>query len=408
MLTAALLIPASGWFADRFGVRRVFVFAIFLFTFGSLFCAAAQDLSFLVFSRILQGVGGALMAPVGRLIILRVYPKHDLVGVLSFVTLPGLFGPLVGPVAGGFFVQYASWHWIFLINLPVGLLGIILALRCMPDIPSSPGSHFDFAGFILFGLSMVLITLAMEGFGELHLPGAQSTLLCVSGLAFQAFYWLRATRTPEPLFRPSLFSTRSFSVGILGNLFARLGTGAMPFLIPIFLQVALGFSPLKAGLTMAPIALFGIIGKRLINPVLHKTGFRLFLTLNNIVQGAIFAGFFFITENTPYPLLLGWLSLQGIVNSMQFTALNSIVLIDLPPPDASAGNSMLSVVMQVANMSGVAMSAAILAGFTGLYLSPGPEEIRRAFHYTFAAVGFITALSSFIFSQVPPEAGEGD
>ncbi len=405
MLATALFIPASSWLAERFGMRRVFVCAIGLFTLGSLLCAVSPTLEALAASRVVQGLGGALMVPVGRLIIIRTYPREQLVQQLSFITLPGLIGPVVGPVLGGFLVQYASWHWIFLINLPVGVLGAFLALRHMPKLPAGDAGHFDGMGFVLFGCSMVLITLAMEGFGELHLPRAQATLLCVGGLGAQALYWLRAGHMKEPLFRPRLFRVRSFCVGIMGNLFARLGSGAMPFLMPLFFQVALGYSPLMAGLTMIPMALAGIAGKRLINRMLRVMGFRRFLTVNTALQGIVTAGFFWVDSATPYLVLLALLALLGLVNSMQFTALNSIVLIDLPDDDSPSGNGLLSVTMQLANSSGVAMGAAVLAGFAGGFAVPGQAELMGSFHATYVAVGAIGILSALIFTQVPAEAG---
>ncbi len=286
MLTTALFIPASGWLADRFGTQRVFILAVFLFSLGSLLCAASQSLNILVLSRVVQGLGGALMVPVGRLVIVRAYPRKDLVRILSFVTIPGLIGPLVGPMAGGFLVEYASWHWIFLINIPVGVVGIFLAWRCMPNLTGTNLWKFDFPGFLLFGLSMVLVTFSMEGLGELHLPKVQVTLLCTLGLMLLGFYWLRALRVEHPLFEPRIFRVRSFAVGIIGNLFARLGSGGVPFLMPLFLQLGLDFSPFFAGVTMIPTALAGIVGKGIINKLVEKMGFRAFLTVNTLMVGA--------------------------------------------------------------------------------------------------------------------------
>jgi MFS family permease len=198
-------------------------------------------------SRVLQGMGGALMLPVGRLVVLRAYPRSEFVRVMTFIALPGLVGPLIGPTLGGWLVEYASWHWIFLINLPVGLLGGIVAYRFMPDLKSPERIRFDLVGFVLFGAAMVLITVALEGLGEMHMAHTRVLLLMVIGSACLAAYWLRAGHIEKPLFSPALFRTRSFAVGIFGNLFARLGSGALPFLLPLLLQVALGYSPAQAG-----------------------------------------------------------------------------------------------------------------------------------------------------------------
>ncbi len=407
MLTCALLIPASGWMADHFGIRRVFIGAIFLFTLGSLLCALSPRLEFLVLSRILQGVGGALMVPVGRLAVIRAYPRHQLVQMLSFITIPGLIGPLMGPVTGGFLVEYASWHWIFLINLPVGIIGGFLTWRYMPALASDAHWKFDWKGFVLFSGAMILVSLAMEGLGELHLPKAQSTILCVLGLLLLAFYWVRAAHMEHPLFSARLFSTRSFAVGILGNLFSRLGSGAMPFMLPLFLQLALGFSPTMAGLTMIPSAVAGIAGKNMINPLVARFGFRRFLSVNTLLLGGLIAAFSLIDSRTHYVWLLLLLGVFGVINSMQFTAMNSVTLIDLDDADASAGNGLLSVTMQVSASCGVAMAAALLDGFTDAFgNAPTPQQLQIVFSNSFTWVGIISVITCLIFTQTPRDTGK--
>ncbi|RZA15151.1 MAG: MFS transporter, partial [Proteobacteria bacterium] len=233
MLTVALLIPASGWISDRFGTRKVFFSAIMLFSIGSLLCALSQSLAMLVVARVIQGLGGALMLPVGRLVVLRAYPRSELVRILSFITVPALLGPLLGPTLGGWMVEWLSWHWIFLINLPVGALGCWAVWNLVPDLRGAERTRFDGIGFLLFGAAMVPITIAMEGLGELHLPHLRVMLLLFVGMACLAAYWLRAGKIDNPLFSPKLFHTRTFAIGILGNLFARLGSGALPFMVPL-------------------------------------------------------------------------------------------------------------------------------------------------------------------------------
>ena len=404
MLTTALLIPASGWLAERFGTRRVFFLALSLFTLGSFFCAVSPDLDRLVLARVLQGLGGALMMPVGRLAVIKAYPRRELVRVLSFITIPGLIGPLIGPTAGGFLVQYASWHWIFLVNLPVGLLGLWLAFRHLPDFVSSERARLDGPGFLLFGSSMVLLTFAMEGLGELRLPKTLVALLGAAGLLLQVVYWLRSAGAPHPLFHPRIFRVRSFAVGILGNLFSRLGVGGLPFLLSLFLQMGLGYSPFKAGLVMIPSAVAGIIGKSLITRLLQALGFRHFLVLNTVIVGAFIAGFAAVTLKAPLILLLVYLGLFGVFNSMQFTAMNSVALIDLNNEQAGSGNSLLSVTMQISLTCGVALAAALLSGFSGVMgggagLSPG------VFRAAFLCVGAFTAATALVFARVPKNAG---
>jgi len=406
MLTTALLIPASGWLAERFGTRRVFFMALSLFTLGSFFCAVSPSLDRLVLSRVLQGLGGALMMPVGRLAVIKAYPRRELVRVLSFITIPGLIGPLIGPTAGGFLVQYASWHWIFLINLPAGLLGLWLAFRHLPDFVSAERERLDGLGFLLFGSSMVLLTIAMEGLGELRLPKTQVTLLGVTGLLLQVVYWLRSVSAPHPLFHPRIFLVRSFAVGILGNLFSRLGVGGLPFLLSLFLQMGLGYSPSKAGLVMIPSAVAGIIGKSVITRLIQASGFRRFLVFNTVIVGAFIAGFAAVTRETSLFFLLLYLGLFGVFNSMQFTAMNTVALIDLNNEQAGSGNSLLSVTMQISVTCGVALAAALLSGFSGALGGADAGGIPLSvFRATFICVGAFTAATALVFAQVPKNAG---
>lgn len=398
MLTVALLIPASGWLADRFGTRRIFFLAIVLFTLGSLFCAISTTLDQLVISRVLQGMGGALMLPVGRLVVLRAYPRSEFVKVMTFIALPGMVGPLIGPTLGGWLVEYASWHWIFLINLPVGLVGGIAAFRFMPDLKSTERIRFDSVGFLLFGAAMVLITIALEGLGEMHMSHARVLLLMVIGSACLAAYWLRAGHIDKPLFSPSLFRTRSFAVGIFGNLFARLGSGALPFLLPLLLQVALGYSPAQAGMMMIPLAAGAMLIKPLAKPLIDRLGYRRILIGNTLLLGCLIASLATLDATTPLALLLLHLGLIGMVNSMQFTAMNTVTLVGLSYQDASSGNGLLSVVVQLSMSLGVAAAGALLGGFT----LPGADgdAVLQAFQMTFLCIGGLSMLAATLFFQL--------
>lgn len=405
MLTVAMLIPASGWLADRFGSRRVFVAAILLFSLGSLACALSPSLPVLAAARVAQGIGGALMMPVGRLIILRHYPREELVRVMGFVTIPGLMGPLVGPALGGWLVEYATWHWIFLINLPVGALGCLVALRYLPEMRPDAPSRFDWLGFLLFGASMVLLSLALEGLGELRLAHAKVMLLLLAGLACLAAYWLHAARAEAPLFSLRLFHTHTFAVGILGNLFARLGSGSMPFLTPLLLQVALGYSPVEAGMTMVPLALAAMSAKAVAKPLLERAGYRRVLLGNTLLLGVLIAGFAAIDAGTSKVWLYVYLAIFGAANSIQFTAMNTLTLIDLDRDAASSGNSLLSVVMQLSMSLGIAAAAALLGGFVDLQQAPAPEQILGGFRMTYLCVGGLSLLAGAIFLQLSAQDG---
>ncbi len=401
LLTVAFLIPVSGWLADRFGSRRIFLLAIVFFSLGSLLCALSVTLEQLIAARVVQGVGGAIMVPVGRLTVLRVYPRQDFVRVMTLVTMPGMVGPLVGPTLGGWLVEYASWHWIFLINLPAGLLGALATLKFMPAL-ASVQTRFDCSGFLVFGCSMVLITLALEGLGDLQLPYARVFLLLFAGMACLAGYWLHAVRLAEPLFSPRLFRSRTFAVGILGNLFARLGIGALPFLIPLLLQVALGYSPAQAGMSMIPLAVGAIGIKPFAAPLINRWGYQKILAVNTLLVGGLIAGLATIDLATPLPLLLLQLAVLGMANSLQFTAMNTVTLIGLRDDQASSGNSLLSVVVQLSMSLGVATSAALLGGFTH---SSGDAGLLQAFQWTFLCVGGLAALAAILFLQLDSREG---
>jgi EmrB/QacA subfamily drug resistance transporter len=410
MLTVALFIPASGWLADRFGTRRAFLSAIVLFSLGSLLCALSPSLPWLVAARVLQGIGGALLLPVGRLTILRAYPRSELLKVLSFVTIPGLVGPLVGPPLGGWLVEVASWHWVFLINLPVGVLGVFASLRYMPDLRGAVDQRFDWPGFVMFSLGLVLVTLGLQGLGEHAISAPLSILLVIGGLAAMAAYWVHAARSEKPLFSLTLFQIPTFSVGILGNLFARLGSGAMPFLTPLFLQVGLGYSPSRAGLTMVPTVVGAMLIKFFAEPVIKRFGYRRVLVTNTLLLGGFIAGFSLVGAATPHALILVYLGLFGVVNSMQFTAMNTLTLGDLDDARASGGNSLLSVVMQLSMSLGVAAAGALLAAFATPIVIPiasdvGPSNLLHTFHATYLCMGLLSALAAGIFFQLGRREG---
>lgn len=398
-LTMATLIPASGWIADRFGTRRVFFAAVVLFTLGSMLCAYSQSLAQLAASRVVQGIGGAMLLPVGRLALLRSIPRSEFLRAMSFVTIPGLVGPLIGPTLGGWLVEAASWHWIFLINLPVGAIAAMATLRYMPDARSAV-KRFDTAGFLMLAFSMVAISLSMDALSGSGSGHAQVLILLLFGLVSFATYWLHALRTPRPLFALGLFSVPTFRIGVLGNLFARIGTGSMPFLIPLFLQVSLGYSPMQAGMMMVPVAVAGMLSKWFVVPVVRLMGYRRVLIGNTLLVGLAVASFSLIDIEQPLWLRIIQFSFFGMVNSLQFTAMNTITLRDLDGELASGGNSLLSMVMMLSMSLGVAAAGGLLAAFGNLLAQGEGHDALGAFHATFACVGLVTTLSAWIFWQL--------
>lgn len=397
-LTMAILIPASGWIADRLGVRLAYFIAIVVFVLGSLGCALSSSMRELVLARIVQGAGGALLLPVGRLAVLRAFPKDEFLSAMSFVAIPGLIGPLIGPTLGGWLSEAISWHWIFLINLPIGALGALATWRYMPKDAEHRGGRFDMTGYLLIAVGMAAISVSLEGLGELGMQRAIVLVLLVFGLASLCAYWLHAARAPRPLFSPALFRIRTYSIGLLGNLFARLGIASMPFLVPLVLQVSLGFSPLEAGLTMLPITLAALAMKRFVTLLIERFGYRTVLVTNTVLVGTMIASFALVTPEQPVWLRALQLFALGAVNSLQFTAMNTVALKDLERELASSGNSLLSVVQMLAMSLGVAAGAALLATFSGTL-----GTALRAFQASFLFIGIMTCASAWIFWQLSPD-----
>ncbi|WLI76956.1 multidrug transporter subunit MdtD [Kosakonia sp. H02] len=399
-LTVAMLIPVSGWLADRFGTRRIFMLAVSLFTLGSLACALSNSLAMLVIFRIIQGVGGAMMMPVARLALLRAYPRSELLPVLNFVTMPGLVGPILGPVMGGVLVTWASWHWIFLINIPIGLAGLVYARKYMPNF-TTPRRSFDMWGFLLFGLSLVLFSSGMELFGEKLVASWLAIAIIFSGIALLLAYIHHARRHPTPLISLNLFKTRTFSVGIAGNIASRLGTGCVPFLMPLMLQVGFGYPALIAGCMMAPTALGSILAKSTVTQILRWFGYRKTLVGVTLFIGVMIAQFALQTQAMAIWMLVLPLFVLGMAMSTQFTAMNTISLADLTDENASSGNSMLAVTQQLSISLGVAVSAAVLRFYEGFDSVNTIEQ----FHYTFITMGAVTLVSALVFMLLKAKDG---
>ncbi|MFT4248958.1 MAG: multidrug transporter subunit MdtD [Pseudomonas sp.] len=397
-LAVAMFIPASGWIADRFGTRRIFLAAIVVFTLGSLLCALSPRLPWLVAARVVQGIGGAMLLPVGRLAVLRSVSRTDFLRAMSFIAIPALIGPLVGPTLGGWLVEIASWHWVFLINLPIGVIGFTAALKVMPDHYGERHQRFDLPGYLMLAAGMVALSLALDGISELGLRHAFVMLLAIGGLAALVGYWLHAASSPAPLFPLALFKIASYRIGILGNLFSRIGSGSMPLLIPLLLQVGLDMSPMNAGLMMVPAALAGMASKRAAVKLVNRFGYRRVLMLNTVLVGLMMASFVLVVPGQHLAWRLLQLALFGAVNSLQFTVMNTVTLRDMDAGLASPGNSLLSMVMMLAAGFGTAAAGSLLAAFSSHLGSTA--DATAALHATFVCVGAITLTSTLIFWQL--------
>ncbi len=401
-LVMASLMLASGWLSDRFGTRRVYMASMMLFTLGSLFCALSQNLMQLVGSRILQGFGASMLMPVGRLAVLRAFPGEKFLRAISYVTVPALVGPLLGPTLGGWLSQEFSWHWIFLINLPVGVAGFVLCYFFMDDFRPPRTTKFDFPGFLMIAAGMIAISYAMDGVVELGLRRATAVIFVVAGVIALVCYWLYAARKQDPLIPPELLGVRSFRVGIAGNFFSRLGSNGMPFLLPLFLQVGLGYEPLKSGLMMLPMAVASIGMKRLGVELINRAGYRRTLIGNTIAMGLLLACFGVLPASAPMWVMLVMLFVLGGVNSLQFTAMNSVTLKDLAPGQASSGNTLLSMTMMFSMTLGVALAAVLLTLFHEVPGTGGAAAGKLyPFHAAFFCIGSISVITALIFTLLP-------
>ncbi|MEX3964161.1 multidrug transporter subunit MdtD [Paraburkholderia sp. EG286B] len=397
-LTMAMLTPASGWLADRFGTRRVYFVAILIFVLGSLCCASAHTLTQLVVARVLQGIGGSMLMPIGRLAVLRAVSGEQYVSALALISVAGQVGPIVGPTLGGWFVQAISWHWIFLINVPIGLAGVFAVHRYLPNASSTAAPPFDLAGCALVSLCMIAFSLAFDTPVQTH-RAAWSAGLFALGIAAAFAYVAYARGHREPLFKLRLFSEPNFSVGLIGNLVCRIGSSAVPFLVPLLMQLELGYSPLRSGLMMLPAALAGTVAKRWIAPLIRRYGYETFLLVNTLIVGASIVAFALISRGTPIAVEIAVLAIFGAANSMQFAAMNSVTLKDLSHEDAGSGNSLFSMVQMLAMGLGVTIGGALVSLGEAQWGSVAP-----GFRMSFAGVGAITLISALVFRRIDTQA----
>jgi len=402
-LTLALLIPVSGWLSDKYGTRKIFSVAVALFTLGSLTCALSTSLPMLVASRILQAIGGSMMVPVSRLSLIYAYKKEQLLRVMNFVTIPALIGPVLGPLLGGWLVDVASWHWIFLVNLPIGVLGIIIARKVMPNFTGKT-KHFDLLGLFLFSGGLVLLSLGMETGGEgVTSPAVLITIIGVA-LIFLLLYILHARKIPNPLIDLNLFKIRTLRVGLLGNLCTRLGIGGVPFLLPMMLQVAFLHSSTISGLMLMPSAIATIAAKSWVVPIVKRFGYKKVLITNTLILAGAISMLALPGRETSLIWMIPILIIYGSANSVQLTSMNTLSLADLDNNTASGGNGLLTIMQQLSMSFGVSAGAMILRIVEGnSWISH--NDIQIAFKATFILLGIITAISSLVFTLLKSEDG---
>ena len=403
VLTLALFMPVSGFLADKFGTRKVFIFSLVVFSLGSLFCALSQNLTHLVISRVIQGIGGSLMTPVGRLALIKTFDKNEIVRAMNFAIIPALIGPVLGPLVGGYMVDYFSWHWIFLINIPIGLIGIFLSLKYMPDYISETIT-FDLKGFLIFASASLLISIALESFGTAK-NITPVLLIFILGFLLIYYYYRHAKKTASPIFPLDLFQVRTFRVGILGNMATRLGISSIPLLLPLMVQIAYGETAVVSGWIVAPMALTAMFGKSFVIRVLNYFGYRKTLMTNTFIIGFLICCLGIPGMNTSIWWFIPIISVLGFFNSIQFTSMNTIAIADLRTSHTSSGNSLLAVNQQLAIGFGIAFGLVVLNIFQKIPQNAG-ENIHLAFRYTFFVVGILTILSGFVFRRLHSRDGD--
>jgi EmrB/QacA subfamily drug resistance transporter len=403
LLSLAVFIPASGWFADRFGARTVFRTAIVVFTLGSIGCGFSHSLWQLVGTRILQGMGGAMMVPVGRLVMMRAVPKSDLVRAMTYLTVPALLGPVTGPVLGGFIVTYFSWRWIFFINIPMGILGIVLASIFIDNIREPESHPLDWRGFILCGLGLAGVVFGFETTGRGALPSGMVIALLAGGAVLLLLYVLHARRHPHPLVDLSLFKIPTYFAGVVGGSFFRIGVGAMPFLTPLLFQLGFGMSALQSGLLTFAGAMGAMLMKTTAAPIIRTFGFRHVLIGNALIASGFLYALALFRPWTPHLMIFGVLLFGGFFRSLQFTSVNTLAYADVPNARMSRATSLQSMGQQLA------MSIGVGAGALALHLTQvfhGASALSAEdFVPAFLAVGTISICCLFFFINLSPYAG---
>jgi EmrB/QacA subfamily drug resistance transporter len=403
LLSLAVFIPASGWTADRFGARMVFSLAVFVFMIGSIGCALSSSVNHFVIARILQGAGGAMMTPVGRLVLLRSIDKSALVNAMAWVTVPALVGPVIGPPLGGFITTYFSWHWIFLINIPIGLIGIFMALRYIDPIRSENPERFDLYGLLLAGIGLGGIAFGLSVAGLNLLPWTIVVALVAVGSISMTLYMIHARRTGSPVLDFSLLRLPTLRASIIGGFLFRLGIGALPFLLPLLMQVGFGLSPFQSGLVTFASAVGAMGMKTLAARIIRTFGFRNIMVVNAIVSSLFLAASALFTAATPLLLIMIILVVGGFFRSLQFTAINTVAYAEVEPAQMSRATTLVSVNQQLAISAGVAVGAfSVEATMMLRHIS---ELTAAEFPPAFIVVAIISAVSAYFFWQMPDDAG---
>ena len=417
ILSLAVCIPISGWMADRFGTRRVFSSAVAIFTLSSILCGLSLNVPMLVAARILQGIGAAMMMPVGRLTIIRTFPKSELLMAMNFVIIPALIGPLLGPTVGGLIVHWLPWRFIFFVNVPVGLAAQWQIHRHLPDYRGETSRPLDVVGLVLFGAGTALLSWLLEVFGEHRIDVTSAAILLLVSLCLLAAFVWHARHTRFPILRLTLFRVRTFRVAVVGGFVTRLGLGSLPFLLPLLYQLGLGLPAWQSGLLMMPTMAAAMAMKFLSAPILRRFGYRRVLTVNTVMIGVTISLFAVVVPATPIALIVALSLAQGFFNSLQFSSMNTMAYADVKTADSSMASSIASSLQQLSMSFGLACGSLVTAWYLGDLPQSDQFAVVGALHHALLTLGALTVISSLSFwtlrhnnganvSQgLPPSAG---
>ncbi len=405
LLSLAIFIPISGWVADKFGVKKVFLGALAIFTLSSFWCGYTNNLFELIVARSLQGLGGSHMMPVGRLILMRTFARHEMIDTMTRVVIISALGMMLGPVLGGFITHYISWRWIFWVNIPVGLLAILMAAYWLKDSEPQKMPPLDKLGFLLFGGSLAGFTFGLSAFSETTLSDKTASLVMLATSLLFIMYVLHSRQQAYPIVNTKLFQSRTFTISVVGNLLCRLGFGGVPFLVPLLLQITFGYSAQLSGLLLAPLALGVLMVKPFSFRLLRKLGYRNLLILNTVLVSVSLLTFSAITMGTSVYFIAFLTFIFGLLISLQFSGMNSLAYAQISSGNLSSATSILSTVQQLSQSFGVAVGALLLG-----YFSPAAAGqfvlSENVFHHTFLALGAITLLTVIIFVCLKKNDGD--
>ncbi len=403
LVSIAVFIPLSGWLAERFGARLIFRSAIVVFTLGSALCGLSESILQLVGARVLQGLGGAMMVPVGRLVILRKVPKSDLVAAMAWVSIPALVAPIVGPVVGGFIATYSSWRWIFFINVPIGIAGYWLATRFIEETETETPPPLDFVGWFILGIGLASFVFGLENLGKGLLPTSTVLTWIGFGILLTVAYAWRARSAEHPILDLLLFNIPTLGASITGGALFRIGVGAYTIAMPLMLQEGFGLTPLRSGLLTFAGATGALVMRTMATRLVRWFGFRSLLVANTVISTILILACGFLQPSTPHVLILGLVLVLGFSRSMQFTCINTMGFADVTPEQMSQASSLTGTVQQLSLSVGVGVAAQVLN--TSLWLRGADHLAPIDFSVTFWVVGLMAATSGLVFARLAADAG---